>query len=124
MKNAAPTEEHFSLAKDYDYRVSSGDSHFGVFAGQQKTRFLVEFYDESVAWVRERLWAEDQKITETGDSALMEFTSTQFDKVLEWVLSRGCTARPLEPAGLVKAWRGHIRELAKMAGRRAPRSGY
>jgi predicted DNA-binding transcriptional regulator YafY len=116
IKNITLTKEQIYMAKDYDYRVRSGDSHFGVFTGEKKIRFRVEFYDESAVWVKERLWADDQKITETEDVVVIDFTSTQFDKVLEWVLSRGCTARPLEPEQLVKTWREHIREMRKTAG--------
>jgi predicted DNA-binding transcriptional regulator YafY len=118
MKNLVLTKDHFSLPGNYDYRTSSGDSHFGVFAGQKKLRFRVEFYHESAVWVRERRWAEDQKIKEIENGIIIDFTSTQCDKVLEWELSRGCTARPLEPEDLVKAWRGHIEEMRKMTGKK------
>jgi predicted DNA-binding transcriptional regulator YafY len=116
IKNITLTTDHFSLAKDYDYRISSGDSHFGVFAGQEKLRFCVAFYDEAAVWVRERQWAEDQKFKETEEAVVVDFTSTQYGKVLEWVLSHGCAARPLEPGKLVNDWRRHIREMKKMAG--------
>jgi predicted DNA-binding transcriptional regulator YafY len=115
MRDSALTKDHFSLPGNYDYRITSGDSHFGVFAGQEKIRFRVEFYDDSAVWVMERQWAEDQKIEETEDTVVIEFTSTQYDKVLEWVLSRGCTARPLEPEKLINDWRRHVKEMGKMA---------
>jgi predicted DNA-binding transcriptional regulator YafY len=116
MKNITFTRDHFTLATDYDYRITSGDSHFGVFVGQKKIRFRVEFYDESAVWVRERQWAEDQKIAETEEAVVIDFTSTQYTKVLEWVLSQGCAARPLEPEKLVNDWRWHIEEMKKMTG--------
>jgi hypothetical protein len=65
-------------------------------------------------FVRERQWAEDQKFKETEDAVIIDFTSSQYGKVLEWVLSHGCGARPLEPEKLVKDWRRHIREMTKM----------
>jgi predicted DNA-binding transcriptional regulator YafY len=115
IQNITLGTEHFSLAKDYDYRISSGDSHFGVFAGQKKMRFRVEFYDEAAVWVRERHWADDQKIEDINGRVVIDFTSTQYTKVLEWVLARGCTARPLAPEKLVNDWRVHIEEMWKMA---------
>ena len=66
-------------------------------------------------WVKDRKWAEDQKITETDDGIIITFTSTQFLKVSEWVLSRGSTARPLEPELLVNLWYDNIEEMQKMA---------
>jgi predicted DNA-binding transcriptional regulator YafY len=115
IKNITLTGDHFPLAKDCDYRISLGDSYFGVFAGQEKMQFRIEFYDDSAAWVQERQWAEDQKIEETENAVVIAFTSTQYDKVLEWILSQGCAARPLEPEELVNDWRWHIEEMRKMA---------
>jgi predicted DNA-binding transcriptional regulator YafY len=115
MKNITLTDSRFSLPKDFDYRAGSGGSHFGVYTGQKKHRFKITFYDYSVTWINDRQWANDQKITETEDGIIITFTSTQFEKVLEWVLSRGCTARPLEPELLVNAWQSNIEEMRKMA---------
>jgi predicted DNA-binding transcriptional regulator YafY len=117
IKDPVLTGDHFSLPGDYDYRLGSGNSHFGVFTGQEKIHFRVEFYNESAVWVGERRWADDQKIEEIENGVIIDFTSSQFEKVLEWVLSRGCTARPLEPEDLVKAWCGHIEEMQKTMGK-------
>ena len=114
IKNIALTGDHFSLPKDFDYRADMGGSHFGVFSGQKKYRFKIAFYDYSVTWVNDRQWADDQKITETEDGIIIAFTSTQFENVAEWVLSRGCTARPLEPESLVDVWQFNIEEMQKM----------
>jgi predicted DNA-binding transcriptional regulator YafY len=115
MKNIVLEKDHFLLPKDFDYRAGSGGSHFGVFAGQKKHRFKIAFYDYSVTWVMDRQWADDQKIAETEDGIIVTFTSTQFEKVTEWVLSRGCSARPLEPELLVNTWQSHIEDMRKMA---------
>jgi len=117
IKNIVQEKEHFALPKDFDYRAGNADSFFGVFAGQKKQKFKIAFYDYSVVWVKDRQWARDQKIAETDDGVIVSFTSTQFDKVVEWVLSRGCTARPLEPETLVNVWRSNINEMRKMAGK-------
>jgi predicted DNA-binding transcriptional regulator YafY len=115
MKNIVPTKDRFLLPKDFDYRAGTGGSHFGIFDGQKKHRFKIAFYDYSVTWVTDRQWADDQKITKNEDGVIITFTSSQFEKVLEWVLSRGCTARPLEPEKLVDAWQFNIEEMQKMA---------
>jgi len=115
MKDIALAKDNFILPKDFDYRAGSGGSHFGVFAGQKKYRFKVAFYDYSVTWVMDRQWTDDQKVTETEDGIVITFTSTQFDKVAEWVLSRGCTACPLEPELLVNVWQSDIEKMQKMA---------
>ena len=116
IKNIVFTKDHFPLPKDFDYRTGNADSFFGVFAGQKKHWFKIFFNDYSVVWVKDRQWALDQKIVESDNGVIISFTSTQFDKVVEWVLSRGCTARPLEPELLVNVWRSNIDEMKKMAG--------
>jgi predicted DNA-binding transcriptional regulator YafY len=115
IKNIALTKTHFELPKDYDYRRASGGSHFGVFAGQKKYHFKIAFYDEAAVWVRERQWTDDQKITESDEGLVIDFTSTQYNKVFEWIMSRGCAACPLEPEKLVEDWRGHIAKMREMA---------
>jgi predicted DNA-binding transcriptional regulator YafY len=115
VKNPTLTTVHFSLPKNFDYRSKDSGSFFGVFAGQEKFQFCIGFYDESALWVQERQWADDQKIEKEDDGVVMTFTSTQYAKVLEWVLSRGGTAIPFSPKALVNDWRRHIREMRRLA---------
>ena len=114
MKNAQLTKDVFSLPKNYRYEDFSGNSYFGVFIGQEKQRFVVDFYNESISFVEERQWAADQKITEKDGCFTIEFTSTQYGKVLRWVLSCGCNAIPKSPKKLVNEWKGHIIEMRKL----------
>jgi predicted DNA-binding transcriptional regulator YafY len=117
MRSAAAVSEIFTLPKDFDYRLRSDDSYFGVFAGEKRQQFSIAFYDDSVVWVRERQWAADQEIEDTDDGVVIYFSSTQYAKVLEWVLSRGCAARPFSPKTLVNDWKRHIAEMGRMAGK-------
>ena len=114
IKNVMLTNERFALPKDFDYCKIHNSSFFGVFAGQKKLKFCIAFYDESAVWVQERQWAEDQKIEETDDGVVIRFTSTQYTKVLEWVLSRGCTAQPFGPNILVTDWQKQIKEMRRL----------
>jgi predicted DNA-binding transcriptional regulator YafY len=116
IKKAALTNSTFTLPPDYDYCSRADGSNFGVFAGNTKYRFSIIFYGESKLWVEERKWAANQVIEETEDGTVITFTSTQYDKVLEWVLSWGCTARPLEPEELVANWKQHAARMRKMSG--------
>jgi hypothetical protein len=113
IKNAALTNSTFTLPPDYDYCSRADGSNFGVFAGNTKYRFSIVFYEESKLWVKERKWAADQAIEETEEGTIITFTSTQYEKVLEWVLSRGCTAEPLEPEDLVRDWKWHAARMRK-----------
>jgi predicted DNA-binding transcriptional regulator YafY len=115
IKDAVLTDTAFKLPPDFDYCSHTDGSNFGVFSGEKKYKFSVAFYDESVKWVTEREWAANQVIEETEDGVVITFTSSHYFKVLEWVLSRGCTAKPLEPELLVNDWNLHIKEMVKMS---------
>ena len=114
IKNAILTKEGFSLPNNYSYADFSGDSYFGVFIGQEKKSYAIDCYEEAVVFVSDRQWAADQKITEIKDGVTIEFTSTQYDKVLKWVLSCGCCVVPQKPKKLVDDWKWHIQEMKKL----------
>jgi predicted DNA-binding transcriptional regulator YafY len=115
MKNALLTKNVFQLPNNFSYADSAGDSYFGVFIGQEKERFSIDCYEDAVIFASERQWAADQKIIEIEGGVTIEFTSTQYDKVLKWVLSNGCTAIPRKPKKLVNDWKWHIAEMHKLA---------
>jgi predicted DNA-binding transcriptional regulator YafY len=113
IRNITVTNDTFRLPHNYDYSARVDGSYFGVFAGQEKERFRVVFYGDYVLWARERLWAADQKIEDTAEGVVIDFSSTQYGKVLEWVLSKGAWAVPLEPARLVRDWEWNIGQMRK-----------
>jgi predicted DNA-binding transcriptional regulator YafY len=110
IKNVSLTNETFRLPEDYDYVTKTDGSYFGVFVGK-KYRFRIAFDPAGGKWIRERKWAADQKITETKKEAVIEFTSTQYSRVLEWLLARGAAAYPLEPEILVRDWQNNVRRM-------------
>jgi predicted DNA-binding transcriptional regulator YafY len=114
MINAQLTRENFALPKNYRYTDFSGGSYFGVYTGQEKTRYVINCYHEAIVFATERQWAADQKITKIKEGVAIEFTSTQYDKVLKWVLSNGCYAIPHKPRKLVDDWKWHVVEMRKM----------
>jgi predicted DNA-binding transcriptional regulator YafY len=113
IRNIAVTNDKFNLPRNYDYSDQADGSYFGVFAGQEKEHFRVAFYGDYVLWAKERLWAADQKIEDTADGVIIDFSGTQYGKVLEWVLSNGAWAVPLEPAKLVQDWEWNIEQMRK-----------
>ena len=115
MKNAVLSKDRFSLPKNFNYVDSAGDSYFGVFIGQEKYQFVIDCFDDAAVFASERQWAGNQKITTIDGGVTIEFTSSQFDKVLTWVLSCGCNAVPRKPERLTDDWRWHINEMRKQA---------
>ena len=47
------------------------------------------------------------------NGVILSFTSAQYGKVLELVLSNGRDALPLEPVELVRDWQENIRDMQK-----------
>jgi predicted DNA-binding transcriptional regulator YafY len=114
MKNIRVTKETFKLPKDHDYRSHSQEGRFGIFTGGKAMRFRIALYDEAIPFAADRQWAADQKIKTKNGATILEFTSVQLEKVLEWVLSQGCAAQPLEPVRLVELWRINVENMGKM----------
>jgi hypothetical protein len=113
IRNITVTNDKFNLPRNYDYSEQADGSYFGVFAGQEKEHFRVAFYGDYVLWARERLWAADQKVEDTADGVIIDFSSAQYGKVLEWILSKGAWAVPLEPEKLVRDWEWNIEQMKK-----------
>jgi predicted DNA-binding transcriptional regulator YafY len=110
IKNIGLSDSCFTLPKDFDFRQRNDGSFFGVYSGEQKYHFRVAFYGDFVLWAKERTWAADQSAHDTENGVIIDFTSTQYGKVLEWVLSKGADAEPLHPPELVKDWQEHIKK--------------
>ena len=114
MKNVAITKNHFSLPANFGYTDSAGGSYFGVFIGEEKYRFAIGCYKDAVNFATERQWADDQKIIKIDKGIRIEFTSTQYHKVLQWVLSNGSNVVPLKPKRLVDDWKWQIQKMRKL----------
>jgi predicted DNA-binding transcriptional regulator YafY len=114
IKNPFLAEETFKLPADFDYRKNNGESRFGIFAGKKKQRYRIALYEDAVPWAMDRQWAADQHIEREHGRCVLSFSSVQLNKVLEWTLSQGCAAKPLEPKELVDAWQENVREMRKM----------
>jgi predicted DNA-binding transcriptional regulator YafY len=124
MKNIVLTAETFMLPQNYDYAARTGkdkegkplaQSYFGVFAGGKILKYRIALCGPAVFIAKERTWASDQKIKENDDGIIMSFSSTQYDKVLEWILARGGYACPLSPPELVELWKDNIKDMSKLA---------
>jgi predicted DNA-binding transcriptional regulator YafY len=111
MRNIAITKDVFTLPKNFSYNDWTGDSYFGVFIGHKKERFSIECYYDAAVYAAERQWAADQKITKIDEGILFEFSSTQYGKVLSWVLSCGSNAIPRQPQELVDDWKAEIKRM-------------
>ena len=115
IRNISLTEETFVFPASADYRIRFDDSFFGAYSSEKKQRFRIAFFNDGAMRIQERRWAENQRIEETKDGVILSFTSAQYGKVLELVLSNGRDALPLEPDELVRDWEENLRDMQKRA---------
>ncbi len=113
MKNIHLKNETFKFPSTKSFRISCDGSYFGAYSSEKKSRFRIAFYGDAAMRVYERRWTADQGITETEDGIILTFTSSQYGKVLELVLSNGNDALPLEPKELVDEWKENIIGMQK-----------
>jgi hypothetical protein len=114
MKNVTLTANSFVMPKNYDYQAMAAGSYFGIYQGQKTYRFSIDVYGVMIPWVKERTWTRDQQIRKTKEGINISFTSHQFGKALQWVLSMGRYARPLAPGELVEEWEKQVRDMFTM----------
>ena len=67
-------------------------------------------------WISENKWADDQVLEVSVNKTTLTLTSSQDDKILEWILSCGPDAKPVEPNEFVQRWKDKICEMAELAG--------
>ncbi len=107
--------EKFDLPSDYEFSLKYGFSKFGAYTFKDPVHYKIEFYGNTQIWIKENIWADDQKVEEYEDKTVLSFTSSQDDKILEWILSCGADARPLGPKNFVERWKNKILEMAHLA---------
>lgn len=116
MKNISATKEFFTLPEDFDFTSRCGGGKFGAFISEESIDFVIYFYDDSRYMVKECIWADNQVVTDFEDRTRIEFSSPQFLKVLEWILSQGANAKPISPDWFVNDWKNQISNMAKYIG--------
>ena len=118
MKNLENTKQSFELPEDFEFSSRCGGGRFGAFKEAEKVQYEIDFYDDARQFVKDCIWADDQKFYEIEEenTTTICFTSSQSTKVLEWVLSQGMKAKPIAPESFVERWKNEIRAIMKNAG--------
>jgi predicted DNA-binding transcriptional regulator YafY len=113
IKDIKLEDETFNYPASADFSARLDGSYFGAYSSEKKFRFRIAFFNDGAMRVKERLWTADQHIEETNNGVILKFTSSQYGKVLELVLSNGKDAVPLAPAELVQDWRDNLWGMRK-----------
>lgn len=115
IRNLEVTSEHFELPEDFDFSSRCGGGKFGIFMSDKTVDFVIDLYNDAREIVKERLLAENQKVTdfEEEERTRVEFSSTQTLRVMEWVLSQGSHAIPVSPDWFVNNWKLTVEAMMK-----------
>jgi predicted DNA-binding transcriptional regulator YafY len=113
IKNLKLTNEYFELSDDFDFSTRCGGGKFGAFITEDTYDFIIDFYNDSRAFVNECIWADNQKISELEDKTRIEFSSTQVMPIMEWILSQGDNAVPVSPEWFVNDWKQNVEAMMK-----------
>lgn len=99
MQTVSSSEERFKPVKiDKDAQQLAGA--FGLTQGEP-FRVQVKVTPGAALYVRERIWSDDQSISENSDgSLLLEFTTTSSQETVAWILSFGGEMQLLRPEHL------------------------
>ena len=115
MTDIVVLNEKFNLPKDFDINNYSGGGRLGAFKGEKIEKFKIRFTGYAKDWIKQHKWADDQTFKEDDESTTITFSSTQFERVLELILSWGRQAKPLAPARLVKRWKEEVLAMVEQA---------
>ena len=115
MSNLVVTTDYFELPERYEFSARCGGGRFGSFASDDRDKYVIDFYRDARQYVKDRVWADDQKITDfdAEDRTRIEFSGTQFLSIQGWVLSQGGNAIPREPEWLVEEWKDQIQRMTE-----------
>jgi len=118
MKNISLTNRTFNLPKKFDFTSRCGGGKFGSFVSSNVEKYVVDFYGDARQYVKDCVWADDQKITDDdrNDTTEITFSSAQGLKIREWVLAQGGNAKPVKPKWFVDEWKEQVQLMMKNAG--------
>lgn len=109
VKDIIVTKEKFDLPKDFDINTYTGGGRLGAYVSNKIEKYKIKFTGYGRLWIKKYKLADDQKIQEvTDDYTIVTFTSSQFDKIVQYILSWGANAEPLAPRRLITRWKKEV----------------
>ena len=118
IRNLTVTDATFELPEDYEFSSRCEGGRFGSFIGEGPVDFVVDFYGDAREYVKECIWADNQKIEEFDEEekTRISLTTSQVLSVKEWVLAQGANAVPVSPDWFVDEWKEIVQGMAENAG--------
>ena len=108
-------QQTFKLPDDYRFEQKDEKGRFGAFQYDESNAFKIEFYGDARTWIKECIWADDQKIEEYNNlgKTVISFTSGQWIPIERWIMSFAHLVKPIQPDWLVDFWKQEIQEMQK-----------
>ncbi|OHD63331.1 MAG: hypothetical protein A2176_00005, partial [Spirochaetes bacterium RBG_13_51_14] len=112
IQKCEPLEKSFTLPDSFNLKEYLGEN-FGITVERETHRVKIEFMPGAAAYIRERVWREDQVLTELPSGGVsLSFTVNSLREVKRWVLCWGPMARVREPLILAEEIKRDIRAMA------------
>ena len=103
------TNEEFELPDDFDFTKRCKGGRLGAFSSDKVENYEIEVTGYASYWIKDHKWADDQTFEELDEEdVIIRFSSCQYAKVKELVLSLGSGAKPLAPKRLVNEWKKEV----------------
>ena len=103
------TNEEFELPDDYDFTKRCKGGRLGAYSSDKVEKYEIEVTGYASYWIIDHKWADDQTFEELDEEdVIIRFSSCQYAKVKELVLSLGSGAKPLAPKRLVNEWKKEV----------------
>lgn len=113
MTDIVVLSEEFELPEKYDINNYSGGGRLGAYKSERIEKYKIRFTEYAAEWMKSHKLADDQTFKEEEEATVISFSSSQYDKVLELILSWGRQAEPLAPECLVKRWKAEVLAMAE-----------
>lgn len=117
IKNLVVTEDSFEPPENISFESRCGGGKFGAFFSNENHEFKIEFYGDARSLIRDMVLADDEKMEEDDKrgATVVTFSSTQYYKIEEWLMTFGHNARPISPDWFVEDWKWEIDEMKKLS---------
>lgn len=89
MTDVVVLNEEFDLPEDYDINNYSGGGRLGAYKGDKIENYKNLFTGYAKDWMKNHKLVDNQTFKEDEEFTTVSFSSSQFDKVLELILSWG-----------------------------------
>src|SRR5574344_1077846 len=103
----------FTPMPNYSFKKFS-KGIFGAFVGEETKTYKIQFYEDAIPYMSERVWGEDQKIVKQKDgSIILSFKASEEYEIERMVMSFGQNAFPLAPKSLVEEWKDDVAQMSQ-----------